>query len=45
MKTRAVGSELFRADRRTNRDMTKLTVACRNFANTPKRGSWGGTSR
>ena len=34
MKIRQVGTELFRADRRT--DMTKLTVAFRNFVNAPK---------
>jgi hypothetical protein len=34
MKIRPVGKELFHADRRT--DMTKLTVAFRNFANAPK---------
>jgi hypothetical protein len=34
MKIRPVGAELFRADRRT--DMTKLTVAFRNFANAPQ---------
>jgi len=34
MKIRAVGGELFHADRRT--DMTKLLVAFRNFANAPK---------
>ena len=40
MKIHSVGAELFhvdgRADRRT--DMTKLVVAFRNFANTPKNG-------
>jgi len=35
MKIRQVVTELFRADRRT--DMTKLTVALRNFANAPKK--------
>jgi len=34
MKNCPVGAELFRADRRT--DMTKLTVAFRNFAYAPK---------
>jgi hypothetical protein len=34
MKILPVGAELFHADRRT--DMTKLTVAIRNFANKPK---------
>ena len=34
MKIRPVGAELFDADRRT--DMTKLTVAFRNFAKAPK---------
>ena len=35
MKIRAVGAELFYADRRTDgrADMTKLAVAFRNFAN------------
>jgi hypothetical protein len=36
MKIRPLGDELFHADRRT--DMTKLIVAFRNFANTPKMG-------
>ena len=35
MKIRAVGAELFHADRRT--DITKITVAFRNFANAPKK--------
>ena len=34
MKIRPVGAELSHADRRI--DMTKLTVALRNFANAPK---------
>jgi hypothetical protein len=34
MKIRPVGAELFHEDGRT--DMTKLTVAFRNFANAPK---------
>ena len=34
MKIRPVGAELFHAGGRT--DMTKLTVAFRNFANAPK---------
>jgi hypothetical protein len=34
MKIRPVGAELFHAYRRT--DMTKLTVAFRNFENAPK---------
>jgi len=34
MKIRPVGAELFHVDGRT--DMTKLTVAFRNFANAPK---------
>jgi len=33
MNIRPVGDELFHTDGRT--DMTKLTVASRNFANTP----------
>jgi hypothetical protein len=33
MKIRPVGAELFYADRQT--DITKLTVAFRNFANAP----------
>jgi hypothetical protein len=38
MKIRPVGAEFFHSDRRTDgrTDMTKLTVAFRNFANTPK---------
>jgi hypothetical protein len=38
MKIRPVGTELFHADRRTDRqtDMTKLIVAFRVFANAPK---------
>ena len=34
-----MGAELFHADRRTDKqtDMTKLIVAFRNFANTPKK--------
>jgi len=35
MKIRPVGDELSHADRRT--DMTKLTLAFRNFANAPNR--------
>ena len=35
MKIRLVGAELFHADGRT--DMTKLTVAFRNFANAPNK--------
>ena len=34
MEIRPVGAELFRANGR--KDMTKLTVAFRNFANAPK---------
>jgi hypothetical protein len=37
MKIRRVGDELFHADGRT--DMTKLTVAFRNFSNAPKNAS------
>jgi hypothetical protein len=43
MKILPVGAELFHADSRTDRqverqtDMTKLTVAFRNFANAPKK--------
>jgi hypothetical protein len=36
MKIRPVGAELFHVDGRTDRDMTNLTVAFRNFANVPK---------
>ena len=38
MKIRPVGAELFHVDRQTDgrTDMTKLTVAVRNFANGPK---------
>jgi len=34
MKIRSMGADLFHADERT--DITKLTVAFRNFANAPK---------
>jgi len=34
MKIRRMGAEMFHADGRT--DMTKLTAAFRNFANSPK---------
>jgi len=37
-KIRPVGAELFHADGRT--DTTKLTVAFRNFPNTPKNNSY-----
>jgi hypothetical protein len=39
MKIRPVGAELFNADRRTEglTDMTKLSVAFRNFAKAPKK--------
>jgi hypothetical protein len=38
MKIRPVGASLFQTDGRTdNADMTKLTVAFRNFANAPKK--------
>jgi hypothetical protein len=37
MEVRPVESELFHADRR--RDITKLIVTFRNFANAPKNGS------
>jgi hypothetical protein len=41
MKIRPVGAELFHADGRidgqTDKYVTKLTVAFRNFANAPKR--------
>ena len=46
MKMRPVGARLFHADgqthERTDRrtDMTKLTVAVRNFANAPKSASF-----
>ena len=38
MKIRPVGAELFHADGRTDKrtDMTKLTVAFRNFSNAPE---------
>jgi hypothetical protein len=36
MKIRAVGAELFHADRRT--DVTKVIVAFRNFENAPENG-------
>jgi len=38
MQIRPVGAELFQADGRT--DMTKLTVALRNFANATKNSYW-----
>ena len=40
VKIRPVGAELFHADLQTEgqMDMTKLTVAFRNFANAPKIG-------
>jgi len=39
MKIYLLGTELFHSDRRTDRrkDMTKLTVAFRNYANAPKK--------
>ena len=37
MNIRPVGADLLHADGRTG--MTKLIVACRNFANRPKKGS------
>ena len=36
MKLRRMGAEFFHADGQT--DMTKLTVAFRNFTNAPKKG-------
>jgi len=36
MKTRPEGAEFFHAERRT--DMTKITVAFRNFEKMPKNG-------
>jgi len=41
MKIRPVGTELFHGDGRT--DMTKLTVAFRNVANTPNRNTFLGS--
>jgi hypothetical protein len=40
MKIHPMGAELFHADGRTDRqtDMTKLTVAFRNFVTVPKKG-------
>jgi hypothetical protein len=40
MKIHPVGAGLFRTDTQTNRqtDMTKLTVAFRNFVNAPNKG-------
>ena len=35
MKIRRVGGELFHADGRAQTDMTKLTVAFRNFTKAP----------
>ena len=47
MKIRPVGEEMFDTDGQTHThthtDMTKLTVACSNFANTPKNWSFIGT--
>jgi hypothetical protein len=44
MKIRPVGNELFHADGQTDRYMTKLIVAFRNFANAPKHAIvWGQT--
>jgi hypothetical protein len=41
MKIRPVGSEIFHADRETDKtDMTKLIVAFRNFGKAPKNGRW-----
>jgi hypothetical protein len=37
MKIRPVGAELFHADEERQTDMTKLTVAFRNFAKAPKK--------
>jgi hypothetical protein len=36
MKIRHVGAELFNADRRTDRHMTKLIIAFRYFTKAPK---------
>jgi len=36
VETLSVGAELFHADGRTDRDMTKLIAAFRNFANAPE---------
>jgi hypothetical protein len=36
MKIRSVGAELFHADGRADRHMTKLIVAFRNFMKVPK---------
>jgi len=35
MTIRLVGTKLLHADGRTDTDMTKLIVACHNFANAP----------
>jgi len=47
MKIRPVGAELFHVDGRSDRqtDITKLTVAFRNFANTPKMNKEKKTNR
>jgi len=37
VKTLPVGAELFHEDGRTDRHMTKLRVASRNFANAPNK--------
>jgi len=36
MKIRLVGATLLHADRRTEKHVTKLIIAFRNFANVPK---------
>jgi hypothetical protein len=41
MKIRLVGTELLHAD--SQRDMTELIVAFRNFAKAPKNGSMAGS--
>jgi len=37
VKTRPVGADMFHADGRTDRHMTKLRVASRNFVNAPNK--------
>jgi len=44
-KSRSVGVELFHADGRTDRYMTKLLVAFRNFANATNIWVWWATER
>jgi len=40
VEIRPVGVELFHADGQTDRHVTKLIVAFRNFLNAPKKQAW-----